>query len=64
MKVVGGREILANLVAVKLNLIAEMIRKEKEKEKQNSRHQVRQKKLKSFKLQAPTTQSESDCQIG
>ena len=33
MKVVGERKILASFVAVKLNLMAEMIRKEKEKTK-------------------------------
>ena len=48
MKVVGERKILASFVAVKLNLMAEMIRKEKEKEKTKVKAQLTTKKDKKF----------------
>jgi len=46
VKVVGEREILASLVALKHYSIAEMIRKENEKKKQKSRRPLWQKKIK------------------
>ena len=56
MKVVGEREILASLVALKHYSIAEMIRKENEKKKQKSRRPLWRKKIKRAKLETPISQ--------